>query len=47
MYVSLCEMQPKFLAAQRQEVGTKFSPTWKVERDIDQYIRWDVAALGK
>jgi hypothetical protein len=27
MCVSLFEMQPKFLAAQRQEVGAKFSPT--------------------
>jgi hypothetical protein len=25
------------LAAQRQEVGAKFSPTWEVERDVDQY----------
>jgi hypothetical protein len=40
-------MQPKFLAAQRQEVGAKFSPTWEVGRDIDQHIRWDVAPLGK
>jgi hypothetical protein len=40
-------MQPKFLAAQRQEVGAKFSPTWKVGRDVDQYIRWGVAPLGK
>jgi hypothetical protein len=40
-------MQPKFLAAQRQEVGAKFSPIWKVGRDIDQHIRWGVASLGK
>jgi hypothetical protein len=40
-------MQPKFLVAQRQEVGAKFSPTWKVGRDVDQHIRWDVAPLGK
>jgi hypothetical protein len=40
-------MQPKFLAAQRQGVGAKFSPTWKVGRDVDQHIRWGVAPLGK
>jgi hypothetical protein len=40
-------MQPKFLAAQRQGVGAKFNPIWKVERDVDQYIRWGVAPLGK
>jgi hypothetical protein len=40
-------MQPKFLAAQRQEVRAKFRPTWKVGRDIDQHIRWDVAPLSK
>jgi hypothetical protein len=47
MYMSPCNMQPKFLAAQRQGVGAKFSPTWKVRRDIDQHIRWGVAPLGK
>jgi hypothetical protein len=47
MCVSPCDMQPKFLAAQRQEVGAKFSPTWKVGRDVDQHIRWGVASLGK
>jgi hypothetical protein len=31
-------MQPKFLSAQRQEVGAKFSPIWKVGKDVDQYI---------
>jgi hypothetical protein len=45
--VSPFGMQPKFLAAQRQEVGAKFRPTWKVERDVDQHIRWGVAPLGK
>jgi hypothetical protein len=30
MCVSPCDMQPMFLAAQRQGVGAKFSPTWKV-----------------
>jgi hypothetical protein len=40
-------MQPKFLDAQRQEVGAKFSLIWKVGRDIDQHIRWGVAPLGK
>jgi hypothetical protein len=40
-------MQPNLLAAQRQEVRTKFSLTWKVERDVDQHIRWSVAPLGK
>jgi hypothetical protein len=40
-------MQPKFLAAQRHEVGAKFSPTWKVGRVVDQHIRWGVALLGK
>jgi hypothetical protein len=47
MGVSPCDMQPKFLAAQRQEVGAKFSPTWKVGRDVYQHIRWGVASLGK
>jgi hypothetical protein len=47
MCVSPFEMQPKILAAQRQEVGAKFNPTWKVGRDVDQYIRWGVAPLGK
>jgi hypothetical protein len=47
MCVNPCKMQPKFLAAQRQWVGAKFSPTWKVRRDVDQHIRWDVAPLGK
>jgi hypothetical protein len=47
MCVSPFEMQPKFLAAQRQVVRAKFSPTWKVGRDIDQHIRWGVAPLGK
>jgi hypothetical protein len=47
MCVSLFEMQPKFLAAQRQEVGAKFSPTWEVGRDVDQHIRWGVAPLAK
>jgi hypothetical protein len=47
MYVSPCDMQPKLLAAQRQGVGAKFSPTWKVGRDVDQHIRWGVAPLGK
>jgi hypothetical protein len=28
-------------------VGAKFSPTWKIGRDADQHIRWDVAPLGK
>jgi hypothetical protein len=32
-------MQLKFLAAQRQEVGAKFIPIWKVGRDVDQHIR--------
>jgi hypothetical protein len=40
-------MQYKLLAAQKQEVGAKFSPTWKVGRDIDQHIRWGVAPLDK
>jgi hypothetical protein len=40
-------MQPKFLAAQRQEVGAKFSPTWKGGRDVDQHIRWGVEPHGK
>jgi hypothetical protein len=40
-------MQPKFLAVQRQEVGVKLSPIWKVGKDVDQYIRWGVAPLGK
>jgi hypothetical protein len=40
-------MQPKFLDAQRKDVGAKFSLTWKVGRDVDQYIKWDVAPLGK
>jgi hypothetical protein len=40
-------MQFKFLAAQRQEVGAKFSPTGKVGRDIDQHIMCGVAPLGK
>jgi hypothetical protein len=40
-------MQPMFLAAQRQGVEAKFSPTWKVGRDVDQHIRWGVAPLGK
>jgi hypothetical protein len=40
-------MQLKFLAAQRQEVRAKFGPTWKVRRDVDQYIRWGVSPLGK
>jgi hypothetical protein len=47
MCVSPCDMHPKFLAAQRQGVGAKFSPTWKVGRDIDQHIRWGVAPLSK
>jgi hypothetical protein len=47
MCISPCDMQPKFLAAQRQEVGAKFSLTWKVGRDVDQRIRWGVAPLGK
>jgi hypothetical protein len=47
MCVSPFEMQPKFLVAQRQVVGAKFSPTWEVRRDVDQHIRWDVAPLGK
>jgi hypothetical protein len=47
MCVSPFETQPKFLVAQKQGVGAKFSPTWKVGRDIDQHIRWDVAPLGK
>jgi hypothetical protein len=47
MCVSPCDMQPKFLAVQRQEVGAKFSPTWKVERDVDQNITWGIAPLGK
>jgi hypothetical protein len=47
MCVSPCDMQPKFLAAQWQEVGAKFSSTWKVGRDVDQHIRWGVAPLGK
>jgi hypothetical protein len=47
MCVSPFEMQPKFLAAQRQEVGAKFSPTWEVRRDVDQHIRWGIAPLGK
>jgi hypothetical protein len=45
--VNPCDMQPKLLAAQRQEVGAKFSPTWKVGRDVDKYIRRGVAPLGK
>jgi hypothetical protein len=44
---SPCDMQLMFLAAQRQGVGAKFSPIWKVGRDIDQYIRWSVAPLDK
>jgi hypothetical protein len=47
MCVSSFGMQPKFLAAQRQGVGAKFSPTWKVGRDVDQHIRWGIAPLGK
>jgi hypothetical protein len=47
MCVSPYDMQPKFFAAQRQEVGAKFSPTWKVGRDVDQHIRWGVAPLDK
>jgi hypothetical protein len=47
MCVSPCDMQPILLAAQRQEVGARFSPTWEVERDVDQHIRWSVAPLGK
>jgi hypothetical protein len=40
-------MQPRFLAAQIQEVGAKFSSIWKIGRDVDQYIRWDITPLGK
>jgi hypothetical protein len=47
MCVSSYDMQFKFLTAQRQEVKAKFSLTWKVERDVDQHIRWGVAPLGK
>jgi hypothetical protein len=47
MCVSPCDMQPMFLAAQKQGVGSKFSPTWKVGRDVDQHTRWGVAPLGK
>jgi hypothetical protein len=47
MCVSPFGMQPKFLAAQMQVVGAKFSPTWKVRRDVDQHIRWGVTPLGK
>jgi hypothetical protein len=47
MCVSPCDMQPNLLAAQRQEVGAKFSPTWKVGRDVDQHVRWGVAPVGK
>jgi hypothetical protein len=47
MYVSPCDMQSKLLAAQRQGVEAKFSPTSKVRRDVDQHIRWGVAPLGK
>jgi hypothetical protein len=47
MCVRPCDMQPKLLAAKKQEVGAKFSPTWKFERDVDQQIRWGVAPLGK
>jgi hypothetical protein len=39
MCVSPCNIQSKFLAAQRQEVRAKFSPTEKVGRDLDQHIR--------
>jgi hypothetical protein len=47
MCVSLCDMHPMFLDAQRQGVRAKFSPTWKVGRDVDQHIRWGVVPLGK
>jgi hypothetical protein len=47
MCVSLCDMQPKFLATKRQEVGAKFNPIWKVGRNVDQHIRWGVAPTGK
>jgi hypothetical protein len=47
MCVSPFVMQPKFLAAQRQVVGAKLSPTWEVGRDVDQHIRWSVVPLGK
>jgi hypothetical protein len=47
MCMSPWDMQPKLLAAQRQDMGAKFSPTWKVGRDVDQHIRWSVAPLGK
>jgi hypothetical protein len=42
MCVSPYNMQPKFLAAQRQGVGAKFSPVWKVGR-IDKST-WTCAA---
>jgi hypothetical protein len=38
MCVSPCDMQSIFLAAQRQEVGAKFSPTWKVGRDVASVV---------
>jgi hypothetical protein len=47
MCVSPCDIQPKLLAAQREGVGAKFSPTWEVRRDVDEHIRWGVAPLGK
>jgi hypothetical protein len=38
MCVNPCVMQLKLLAVQRQEVEAKFSPTWKIGRDINQHI---------